>query len=114
MELLYAITLIVALAAAAAAILSSVIGLVKPSLFWHRLTWSALALGSFSLVTSVVVHSQWGHGPGTVAPMNLRRLLSEHEAFPTVGGMLLLAVVLDVYRWRRQRGAAVRHRQANQ
>lgn len=103
MDLLYAITLIIALAAATAAILTSVIGLIKPKSLSHRLTQSALALGFLSLATSVAIHSRWGHGPGTVAPMDLRRLLSEHEAFPTVGLMLLLALVLAIYRSPRRR-----------
>ena len=69
----------------------------------RRLVNSALALGFISLATSVVVHSRWGHGPDTVAPMDLARLLSDHEAFPTVGAILLLPLVLTLYRNRRQR-----------
>lgn len=114
-DLLYAVTLMVAIAAGVAAILTSVLGLVKPDLqmrpdvsIWkallsHRLTKGALALGFLSLATSVVVHSRWGHGPGTVAPMDLHRLLSEHEAFPVVAAFLLFGWVLAIYRTRRQR-----------
>jgi len=114
-DLLYAVTLMVAIAAAVVAILTSVLGLVQPNLqmrpnapIWkvllsHRLIKGALALGFVSLATSVVVHSRWGHGPGTVAPMDLNRLLSEHEAFPAVAAVLLLALVLATYRTRRQR-----------
>lgn len=117
MEFFYAFTMIVALAAAAVAVPTGVLGLVRrdpqpepDGLIWrallsHRLMNSALALGVICLVTSVVVHSRWGHGPGTVAPMGLGRLLSEHEAFPTVGAILLLALVLAWYRRRRQRQA---------
>jgi hypothetical protein len=38
----------------------------------RRFMNSALALGFVSLTTSIVVHSRWGHGPGTVAPMRQR------------------------------------------
>lgn len=108
----------VAVAAGAVATLSSVIGLIKPGLKMQPearvrkvlssrcLTNGALALGFISLATSVFVHSRWGHGLGTVAPMDLGRLLSEHEAFPTIGAMLLLALVLALYRSRRQRHAS--------
>jgi len=114
-DFLYAITLMVAIAAGVVAILTSVFGLVNPklqmapnALIWkvllsHRLAKGALALGFSSLAISVVVHSRWGHGPGTVAPMDLRRLLSEHEAFPAVAGILLLALVLVIYRSHKQR-----------
>lgn len=78
-------------------------GLIRRVLLSHRLMNSALAQGVISLATSVVVHSRWGHGPSTVAPMDLGRLLSEHEAFPTVGAVLLLALLLALYRNRRQR-----------
>ncbi len=115
MDFLYALTLIVSMAAAAVAVLTSVLGLVRKYppiepdglirkvLMSQRLMNSALALGAISLTASVVVHSRWGHGPGTVAPMDLGRLLSDHEAFPTVGAILLLALVLALYRNRRQR-----------
>ena len=114
MDFLYAVTLMVAIAAGVVALFTSVLGLVKPNLqmepnapIWrvllsHRLTQGALALGLVSLATSVVVHSRWGHGPGTVAPMDLRRLLSEHQAFPVVAAILLLALVLAVYGSRKQ------------
>lgn len=113
MDFLYAITLVVAIAAGVVAVLTSVVGLIRsyPQMepvapIWkvllsHRLTNGALALGFISLATSVVVHSLWGHGPATVAPMDLSQLLSEHEAFPTVGAILLLALVLALYRSRR-------------
>jgi hypothetical protein len=115
MDFLYALTLMVAIAAGVVAILASVFGLAKPKLqmepntsIWkvllsHCLTKGALALGFFSLATSVVVHSRWGHGPGTVAPMDLRRLLSDHEAFAALAAILLLALVLAINRSRRQR-----------
>jgi len=105
----------VAMAAGAIAILTSLLGLVKTDahmrpgapvwtvLLSHRLMNGALALGVVSLAISVVVHSRWGHGPGTVAPLELGQLLSEHEAFPTVGAMLLLALVLAFFRNRRRR-----------
>ncbi len=113
MDFLYAITLVVAIAAGVIAVLTGVVGLIRPYpqmgpiapiwkvLLSHRLTNGALALGFISLATSVVVHSRWGHGPATVAPMDLSRLLSEHEAFPTAGAILLLALVLALYRSRR-------------
>ena len=115
MDLFYAITLAVAIAAGVAAVLTSVLGLVKPDpllepnariwkfLLSHRVTNGALALGVICLGTSVVVHSRWGHGPGTVAPMDLSRLLFEHEAFLTVGAILLVALILAFYRNWRQR-----------
>lgn len=114
MDFLYALTLIVAMAAAAVAVLTSILGLVRQYppiepdglirkvLMSRRFANSALALGAISLTTSVVVHSRWGHGPGTVAPMDLGPLLSEHEAFPTVGAILFLALVLGLYKSRRQ------------
>ena len=115
MDLLYAITLIVALAAGALALLTSILAFSRPganmapktaiwrALLSHRLTNGALALGILSLAISVVVHSRWGHGPGAVAPMEFERLISEHEAFPTVGAILLLGLALAVYRKLRQR-----------
>lgn len=115
METLYAVTLMVAIAAGAIAILTSLLGLIRTdeylrsdAVVWkillsHHLANAALALGVVSLVTSVVVHSRWGHGPGTVAPLDFAQLLSEHEAFPTVGATLFLAVVLTIIRNRRQR-----------
>lgn len=115
MDSLYAVSLIVAIAAGVFALLTAVIGLarkfprmepggpVREVLLSHRLACGALALGFISLAISVVVHSRWGHGPGTVAPMNLGRLLSEHESFIAVGAILLVALVLALYRSRRQR-----------
>lgn len=115
MDTLYAVALIVAIAAAAVAILTSLLTLMGSDahlqsgprvwriLLSHRLARGALALGVFSLIVSVLVHSRWGHGPGTVAPMSFGRLLSEHEAFPTVGAMLLLALLLIFFRNRQQR-----------
>lgn len=113
MDTLYAVTLIVAAAAAVIAILTSLLSLIGSNahvqsnvrvwkvLSSHRLASSALALGVFSLAVSIFVHSRWGHGTGTVAPMGFGRLLSEHEAFPTVGAMLLLALFL-ILAGRRQ------------
>ena len=115
MDLLYAVTLLVSIAAGAVAVLTSVLGLIKPNpqmqadapirqvLTSRRLTNGALVFGFINLTTSVVVHSRWGHGLGTAAPMDLGRLPSEHEAFPTVGAMLLLALLLTLYRSRRWR-----------
>ena len=115
MDTLYAITLMVAIAAAVIAILASLLPLIRTDknsrpgarasriLLPHRLANFALALGVFSLTASVFVHSRWGHGADTVAPMGFGRLLAEHEAFPTVGAMLLLASVLAVYGNRRRR-----------
>jgi len=114
-EALYAVTLMVALAAGTIAILTSLLGLVKKDahvrpgapvwkvLLSNRLMNGALALGVVSLAISIAVHSRWGHGPGTVAPLDFGRLLSEHEAFPTVGAMLLLALVLAFFRNRKRR-----------
>ena len=115
MDTLYAITLMVAIATGAVAILTSLLGLIKTdahlqpdTVVWkvllsRCLANGALALGVVSLTISIVVHSRWGHGPGTVMPMDFGRLLSQHEAFPTVRAMLLLALVLALYRNRRQR-----------
>lgn len=120
MDTLYAVALIVATATAVVAILASLLPLIGsvPHLqsgarVWkvllsHRLARGALVLGVFSLIVSVLVHSRWGHGPGTVAPMGFGQLLSEHEAFPTVGAMLLLALLLIFFRNRHQRdGSAI-------
>lgn len=115
METLYAVTLMVAMAAGAIAILTSLLGLIKThthlrsrapvwrALLSYRLINGALVLGVVSLAISIAVHSRWGHGPGTVAPLDFGQLLSEHEAFPTVGAILLLALVLAFFRNRRQR-----------
>lgn len=115
MDFLYAVTLLIASATGVVALLTSVLGLIKPDLQMRsdapirkamssrRLTNGALTLGFISLVTSAAVHSRWGHGPGTVAPMELGRLLSEHKAFPAVGAMLLLALVLTLHRSRLDR-----------
>lgn len=115
MDLVYAITLIVAIAAGALALLTSVLAFFRSSadmepttpiwrvLLSRRLTNGALTLGVLCLAISIVVHSRWGHGPGTVAPMEFERLISEHEAFPTVGAILILGLVLSVYVGRRQR-----------
>jgi hypothetical protein len=114
-DLLYAITLIVAIAAGVLSLLASVLAIFGPfanadprSRTWkvlvsHRLSDGALALGAFSLAISVAVHSHWGHGPGTVVPMEFERLISEHEAFPTVGAVLLLGLALTLYGKRRSR-----------
>jgi hypothetical protein len=100
----------VAIAAGIFAIVTSLLGLIKPdahlrpdapvwkTLLSHRLSNAALALGIFSLATSVVVHWRWGHGPDTAAPMDLSRLLYEHEAFSIVWALLLLALILALYR----------------
>lgn len=124
MDTLYAVTLIVAIAAGTVAFLASVLGLIRPDrpvqaharfraiLSSHRLTKWTLGLAFISLATSVVVHSRWGHGPGTVAPMDLGQLLSAHEAFPTVGALLLVALVMAGYRSRRQRHANATRRAA--
>jgi hypothetical protein len=115
METLYAITLLLAMVAGAIAILTNLLGLLKRDahlrpadgvlkvLLSHRLANAALGLGVVSLAISIVVHSRWGHGPGTVAPLDFGRLLSEHESFPIVGAMLLLALVLAFFRNRRNR-----------
>ena len=113
MDTLYAVTLMVAIAAGAIAILASLGGLIKTDtylrpdtvvskvLLSHRLANGALALGVVSLAISVVVHSRWGHGPGTVAPLDFSQLLSGHQAFPIAGAMLFLAMVLAFFRNRR-------------
>jgi hypothetical protein len=105
----------VAMAAGAVAILTNLLGLIRTddhlrlgAPVWKVLLSTrhmnvALALGAVSFVISIVVHSRWGHGPGTVAPLDFGRLLAEHEAFPAVGAMLLLASVLALFRNRRQR-----------
>jgi hypothetical protein len=114
-DLLYAITLIVAIAAGVLSLLASVLTVFWPGtnaepetrtwkvLVSHRLSVGALALGAFSLAISVAVHSHWGHGPGTIVPMKFERLISEHEAFCTVGAILLLGLALTLYRTRRHR-----------
>lgn len=114
MDLLYVITLIVAMTAAGFALSINILALVRGdahtaptaailrALLSHRVASAALALGSLSLMISVSVHSRWGHGPATVAPMDFRRLLSEHESFPTVGAILVLGLALTAYRKRRQ------------
>ena len=119
MDTLYAITLMVAMAAAAIAILASLLGLIKTdahlrpgapvrrALLSHRLMNGALALGVVSLAISIAVHSRWGHGPGTVAPQDFGQLLSDHEAFPTVGAMLLLVLVLALFRNRSKHHGSV-------
>ena len=108
METLYAITLMVAMAAGAIAILTNLLGLIETDGVWkvllsHRLANGALGLGVVSLAISIIVHSRWGHGPGTVAPLDFGRLLSEHESFPIVGAMLLLALALAFFRNRGNR-----------
>ena len=116
MDRLYAITLIVAFAAGTLALLTGVLAILGPgahrqpktpvwnALLSHRLANGALALGVLSLTISVAVHSRWGHGPGTVAPMEFERLISEHEAFPTIGAMLLLGLVCALYGRKRTPG----------
>jgi hypothetical protein len=110
----YEVSLVVAIASAVVAILSSLLGLAvanvrlsPAALVWktllsHRLANGAFALGVISLAFSVVIHSRWGHGPGTIAPMDFSQLLSEHEAFATVATMLLLALILAFFRKRRE------------
>lgn len=114
MDMLYAITLIVAMAAGALALLMNIFVLLQGDarmtstapiwrvLHSQRVAAGALVLGALSLAISVVVHSRWGHGPATAAPMDLRRLIAEHEAFPTVTAILALGLALIVYRrWRQ-------------
>lgn len=120
MDLLYAITLIIAIAAGVLAFSVSVLALFRkgapmaPAVpIWrvrllHHVTAGALALGTFSLMISVAVHSRWGHGPATVAPMGFERLTSEHEAFPTVAAILFLGFALTAYgQWRKRRCARI-------
>lgn len=114
-DILYPITLLSALAAGVIATLTSLLGLLRTGahvqpdvpvwrfLLSHRLTDGALALGILSLAISVAVHSRWGHGPGTVSPMGLGRLLVEHRAFPAAGAILLVAFFLALYRKRKLR-----------
>ena len=109
MDLLYAITLIVAIAAGAIALLTRVLAFFRPGanvepktpvwkiLLSHRLTDGALALGILSLAISVAVHSHWAHGPGTVMPLEFERLISEHEAFPAVVVIFVLGLELSLY-----------------
>jgi LPXTG-motif cell wall-anchored protein len=98
----------VAIAAAAIAILAGVLHLVRTGAHSqsHRLTHVALMVGVVSLTVSITVHAKWGHGPGTVAPMGCGRLLSEHEAFPAVGAMLLLGLGLALLGSRRRRNGS--------
>lgn len=114
MDALYSITLLVAIAAGAVAVGAGILGLVGPDsrgtlgatgwrlLASHRLTEGVLALAVVSWATSIVVHSRWGNRPGARAPMGPGQLLSEHEAFPVVGAMLLVAAALVVERVRRR------------
>lgn len=120
MDTLYAITLIVALAAAIIAILASLLPMVgagahlqpdariRKALLSHRMAYGVLALGVLSLTASVVVHSRWGHGPGTVAPMSFDRLLSQHQAFTVIAAMLLLSLILALVRKAARRKGLVR------
>ena len=62
-----------------------------------RVAVAALVLGAVSLVVSTVVHLRWGHGPGSAEPMEMRRFLSEHEAFGVAALILATGFVVAAY-----------------
>lgn len=77
MTALYSVSLIVALLTGAFALLGGVFALLKsgahelPAVrLWIRTSIGALALGTLSLVISVLVHLLWGHGPMSVQPLD--------------------------------------------
>lgn len=72
----------------------------------NRVAVAALTLGTFSLVISVVVHHNWGHGPTTVTPMAFWRLLAEHEVFIVAAVVLASGVTLNAYATRVTRPPA--------
>lgn len=94
MDLAYSTTLIVALIAGVLALLRVLPG---PAVLF------ALVLGTLCLVTSVVVHLLWGHGPETPAPMDFERLVLEHEAFSVAAVILASGYMLNSCAARRSR-----------
>lgn len=115
MELLYAVSLILALVAGALSVIIGVLVRMKSGadqlpaarLFRHLLSIRAavvtFALGTLSLVISVVVHLESEHGPTSPRPMELGRLLSEHESFVVAAVVLALGFALTAYtEWRRR------------
>lgn len=115
MDLAYSITLTVALIAGVLALVQGFSVLRRGGArkspaqsHWDRLLCrraicGVLVLGTFSLVSSVVVHLLWGHGPAARAPMDLGRLLREHEAFSVAAIVLALGCMLNAYAATRPR-----------
>jgi uncharacterized membrane protein len=114
-DLTYSITLIVALIAGVLALLQGFNALRRRDArksaersHWARLlggraVFGVLVLGTLSLLSSVVVHLLWGHGPTTPAPMDFEGLVLEHEAFPVAAVILVSGFMLNAYAARRPR-----------
>ena len=100
MDLAYSITLIIALITGVLALLQGFLALRRRD---ARKSVGVLVFGALSLVSSVVVHLLWGHGPTTPAPMDFARLVLEHEAFPVAAAILASGFMLNAYAARRPR-----------
>mgnify|MGYP003481577930 FL=1 len=115
MDLAYSITLIIALITGVLALLQGFLALRRRDarkaverspadrLLGGRAVLGVLVFGTLSLVSSVVVHLLWGHGPTTPAPMDFARLVLEHEAFPVAAAILASGFMLNAYAARRPR-----------
>lgn len=115
MDLAYSVTLIVALIAGVLALLRGFLALRRRNAHGSagqssrdrpqggRAIYGVLILGTLSLASSVVVHLLWGHGPAAPAPMDLGRLLREHEAFSVAAIVLALGCMLNAYAATRPR-----------
>lgn len=103
MDILYSCSLLIALVAGCGAVLLGILAMLRIGPGWMiRAGWSALTLALLSLVTSVVVHSRWGHGPDSTEPMDVARFASAHPGF-LVASLIIVAGLVLVWYARRHR-----------
>ena len=113
MDLLYSVSLMVALVAGAVGASVAAFTLWRPDVSASpkglrrrvssiRVAVGALALGALSLVISAAVHRWWGHGPASAAPMDVARFIFEHEAFVVVAVVLVIGFALAAHAARRR------------
>ena len=105
MDLLYSSSLFISLVAGSTAVLIGVLALPGTGLarsligagFW------AVALAVLSLLTSVVVHRNWGHGPASAAPMDGAQFVGNHTAFLVAGAIVVIGLMVLFWARRRRR-----------
>ena len=108
-DALYAISLLVSLAAGSVSMMLGLAahfslrgetppdrarpGAPKAALF-VRVATGLLVLSGIAGLTSFVVHSRWGHGEGSVAPMTVSELVRAHPSFLVAGLLIGASAVL--------------------
>ena len=105
MDFLYSSSLLIALVAGSAGVLTGLLALfdIGSRGFLIRAGLSASTLAVFSLVISVGVHWQWGHGASSAEPMHTSQFVESHPAFLVTGGIIALALVALLFVRHRQR-----------